>query len=337
MDKPKLLDLVRLVIRQRHYSIRTEQSYLYWIRHYIRHHNMRHPVDMGATEVTSFLSYLATERRVSASTQNQALSAILFLYRDVLEIQLPWLDGVVRAKRSKRLPVVFTREEIAKILSQLEGTKWLVVSILYGSGLRLMEGLRLRIKDIDFNYRQILVRSGKGNKDRVSVLPEIVIDSLRHHLERVKSLHKQDLVQGLGRVEMPYALDRKYPSAGIEWGWQYAFPSYRISTNPRTGAKGRHHVYEQTIQRAIKQAIRCAGIHKPGSSHSFRHSFATHLLEDGYDIRTAQELLGHKDVKTTMIVAPGVLPPATLVLPCTSYTHVMNKGAKAVKSPADQL
>jgi len=337
MDKPKLLDQVRSVIRQKHYSLRTEQAYIQWIRRFIYFHNMRHPVDMGTDEIKIFLTYLAVERHVSASTQNQALSAILFLYKHVLGIQLPWIENVTRAKRSARLPVVFTRDEVAAILSHLEGTKWILVNLLYGSGMRLMECLRLRVKDVDFNYRQITIRDGKGGKDRTTVLPENVIEPLRQHLVRVKRIHDQDLTNNIGRVEMPYALDRKYPNAGLEWGWQYAFPSGKISVDPRTGRHGRHHLNEKALQSAIKQAIRKAGVIKPGSSHSFRHSFATHLLEDGYDIRTVQELLGHKDVKTTMIVAPGVLPPTTLVLPCTSYTHVMNKGAKAVKSPADRL
>jgi integron integrase len=275
---------------------------------------------MGKHEIEAYLSHLAVERGVSAATQNQALSAILFLYRDVLDIQLPWLDNVQRAKRPKRLPVVFSREEVNQIISRSTGVKWIILNILYGGGLRLMEALRLRVKDINFDNHQVLVRDGKGGKDRVTVLPECIVIPLKGQLEQVKNLHAHDLEQGLGCVEMPKALSLKYPNACHELAWQYVFPSSKLSRCPRTGRKGRHHIDEKTIQRAVKEGMRSAGIAKHASTHTFRHSFATHLLEDGFDIRTIQQLLGHKDVSTTMI-----------------YTHVINKGAMAVPSPADRL
>ena len=316
---PKLLDQVRELIRIRHYSIRTEQAYLQWIRRFILFHGKRHPTDMGARELTEFLSHLAVQRNVSASTQNQALNALLFLYRDVLKIQLPWLDEVQRAKKPQHLPVVFTREEVRALLAQLEGTRWLMAMLTYGAGLRLLECLRLRVKDVDFEYLQILIRDAKGQKDRVTVLPKTLIEPLRTHLLKVKQLHESDLRAGYGSVHLPFALATKYPSAEREWGWQYVFPSSRRSVDPRSGAERRHHAPEDALQRAIKLAIRKANIIKPGSVHTLRHSFATHLLESGYDIRTVQELLGHADVSTTMI-----------------YTHVLNRGGRGVVSPVDR-
>ena len=316
--KPRLLDQVRGVLRRKHYSIRTEQSYVDWIRRFILFNAKRHPAQMGKAEVTAFLTYLAARRNVAASTQNQALSAILFLYREVLELELEWVDGFERSKRPARLPVVLTLAEAHSVLSQLDGTKWLMASLLYGAGLRLMECLRLRVKDVDFGYGQILVRDGKGAKDRVTMLPQAVIEPLTAHLERVRALHNRDLAAGYGEVWLPHALDRKYPRAAREWGWQYIFPSRKLSTDPRSGAIRRHHLDEDVLQRAVKEAARLADVRKPVSCHAFRHSFATHLLENGYDIRTVQELLGHSDVSTTMI-----------------YTHVMNKGGRGVRSPLD--
>jgi integron integrase len=304
----------------RHYSLRTEESYSRWIKEYILFHHKRHPGEMGEREVSEFLSYLAMQRRVAASTQNQALSAILFLYRDVLKQPLDWLEKVERAKKPSRLPVVFTREEVRAILAELDRSKWLMASLLYGSGLRLMECLRLRVKDIDFGYHQIMVRDGKGNKDRATMLPTSLEEPLQRHLAKVKALHEQDLKEGFGQVYLPLALEQKYPKADREWGWQYVFPATKRSVDPRSGTVRRHHVAESALQKAVYAAIRAAGIIKPGSCHSFRHSFATHLLENGYDIRTVQELLGHKDVSTTMI-----------------YTHVMNRGGKGVRSPMDLL
>jgi integron integrase len=317
-DPPRLLDQVREVIRMRHYSIRTEQAYVQWIRRFILFNGKRHPREMGASELTAFLSHLATQHHVAASTQNQALNAILFLYRDVLKIALPWLDEVQRAKKPQHLPVVFTREEVKALLAQLQGTTWLMAMLTYGSGLRLLECLRLRVKDVDFHYKQLLVRDAKGHKDRVTMLPNSLIEPIRTHLVRVRQLHELDLRAGFGRVHLPHALAVKYPTADREWGWQYVFPSSRRSIDPRSGIERRHHAPEDALQRAVKQAIRKAAIVKPGSVHTLRHSFATHLLESGYDIRTVQELLGHADVKTTMI-----------------YTHVLNRGGRGVVSPVD--
>ncbi len=316
--KPRLLDQVRGVLRRKHYSIRTEQSYVDWIRRFILFHGKRHPSQMGKAEVSAYLTHLAVQRDVAASTQNQALSAILFLYRDVLEQELEWIEGFERAKRPARLPVVLTPAETRAVLAQLEGTKWLMASLLYGSGLRLMECLRLRVKDVDFGYGQILVRDGKGAKDRVTMLPQALIEPLQAHLEKVRALHRRDLGAGYGEVYLPYALERKFPRAPREWGWQYVFPSRKLSADPRSGAMRRHHLDEDVLQRAIKKAARNADVRKPVSCHAFRHSFATHLLENGYDIRTVQELLGHSDASTTMI-----------------YTHVMNKGGRGVRSPLD--
>ena len=317
---PRLLDQVRARIRFKHYSIRTEQAYTDWIKRFVRHFDKRHPSEMGAEEVRAFLSHLAVAGRVSASTQNQAKSALLFLYKEVLGVDLPWLDKVEAAKTSKRLPVVLTRNEVMAVLSRLEGSHGLLARLLYGTGLRIMEGLRLRVKDVDFGRSEILVRDGKGAKDRVTMLPASLAPALREHLERVRRLHLEDLAAGYGEVYLPYALDRKYPAAGREWGWQYVFPSAKLSVDPRSDVTRRHHVQDQAVQRAIHQAVRDAGIVKPATPHTLRHSFATHLLESGYDIRTVQELLGHSDVSTTLI-----------------YTHVLNRGGRGVASPLDRL
>jgi integron integrase len=316
----QFLDSVRSQIRLRHYSIRTEEAYLRWIREFIVFHNKRHPAELGDAHITEFLSHLATKKNVAESTQNQALSALLFLYKDVLAIQLPRLDKVERAKKPSRLPVVFTREEVRSILLQLDGTKWLIASLLYGSGLRLMECLRLRVKDVDFDYRQIIVRDGKGGKDRLTLLPASLLESLHKQLDRVRKLHETDLKEGYGQVYLPFALERKYPKASREWAWQYIFPSSKRSVDPRSGIVRRHHFAENSLQKAMSVAIRRAGISKAGSCHTLRHSFATHLLESGSDIRTVQELLGHSDVSTTMI-----------------YTHVIKLGAGGTRSPVDSL
>jgi integron integrase len=317
--KPKLLDQLREQIRVRHYSIRTEAVYLHWVRQFIRFHKLRHPADMGAAEVEQFLSYLAVQRTVSASTQNQALAALLFLYKQVLRIELPWLDGVVRAKQPERLPLVLSREETQQLLAQFSGELGLITGLLYGSGMRLMEAVRLRVKDVDFQRREVLVRDGKGMKDRVTLLPDSLRDGLQAHLAWVKAQHGRDLAEGFGEVYLPFALARKYPAAPREWGWQYVFPASRRSIDPRSGAERRHHFDEQRVQRAFKPALRAAGIIKPATPHTLRHGFATHLLESGQDIRTVQELLGHADVKTTMI-----------------YTHVLNRGGLGVLSPLDR-
>ena len=316
---PKLLDQVRGKIRLKHYSIRTEQAYVDWIRRFILFFGKRHPRDLGAAEVEQFLTHLAVEGNVAASTQSQAKSALLFLYREVLDNELPWLDNVERAKVPKRLPVVLTREEVMAVLTRLEGTHWLVASLLYGTGLRIMEALRLRVKDVEFSRKEILVRDGKGFKDRVTMLPAALAAPLAEHLKRVKALHEQDLAAGRGAVYLPYALERKYPGAARDWAWQYVFPSAGLSEDPRTGIVRRHHLQDQAVQRAMRQAVRDAGVDKPATPHTLRHSFATHLLEGGYDIRTVQELLGHADVSTTMI-----------------YTHVLNKGGRGVTSPLDR-
>lgn len=319
-EPPKLLDQVRGKIRLKHYSIRTEQAYVDWIKRYILFFDKRHPKDLGAHEVEQFLTHLAVERRVSASTQNQAKSALLFLYKEVLAIDLPWLDNVERAKAPKRLPVVLTPAEIQKILAQLDGTNLLITSLLYGTGMRILEALRLRVKDVDFSRKEILIRDGKGFKDRVTMLPIALIEPLNAHLKRVKALHEQDLQAGFGAVYLPYALSKKYPYAERDWTWQYVFPSAKLSMDPRSGETRRHHIQDQVIQRAVRQAVVDANLTKPATPHTFRHSFATHLLESGYDIRTVQELLGHSDVSTTMI-----------------YTHVLNKGGRGVSSPLDAL
>ncbi len=315
---PRLLDRLRGAIRRLHYSRRTEEAYIHWTKRFIYFHGKRHPSELGEADVTAFLNHLATDRNVAAATQNQALSALLFLYKEALGTDLPWLDGLVRAKRPERMPVVLTVEEVQKLLSCLEGTQWLMVSLLYGTGIRLMECLRLRIKDVDFGYRQILVRDGKGEKDRITMLPERLIEPLRNQMERVRRIHDADLREGFGEVHLPYALARKYPRAGFEWIWQYVFPSKNRSADPEDGVIRRHHLDESVLQRAVKNASRITGIPKPVHCHTFRHSFATHLLQNGYDIRTVQELLGHADVSTTMI-----------------YTHVLNRGGRGVQSPLD--
>ncbi len=317
---PKLLDIVRGKIRLKHYSIRTEQAYVDWIKRYILHFDKTHPRDLGAADVEAFLTYLAVQSKVSASTQNQAKSALLFLYKEVLGIELPWLDKVQKAKAPKRLPVVLAKDEVARILNRLEGTNYLVVSLLYGTGMRILEVLRLRVKDIDFSRKEILIRDGKGFKDRVTMLPVSLVKPLQAHMEKVKGLHEADLANGFGEVYLPNALEKKYPYAARDWAWQYVFPSARLSVDPRGGGTRRHHVQDQAIQRAVRQTVVDAGITKPVTPHTFRHSFATHLLESGYDIRTVQELLGHSDVSTTMI-----------------YTHVLNKGGRAVASPLDVI
>ena len=291
-----------------------------WIRRFILHNSKRHPSEMGATEITDFLSYLATTRHVAASTQNQALAAIHFLYRSVLRLELPLLDTHVRARRPSRLPVVLTQGEVAAILGHLKGTHWLVGSLLYGSGLRLLEGLRLRVKDLDFDQRVLMVRGGKGAKDRVTMLPEQLRSPLQLHLENVRRKHQGELQEGFGSVELPFALLQKYPSAARSWSWQYVFPADRRSVDPRSGEVRRHHLDASAVQKAVRRAVKIAGLTKHATCHTLRHSFATHLLEAGYDIRTVQELLGHSDVRTTMI-----------------YTHVLNRGGRAVRSPLDYM
>lgn len=313
----KLLDQVRDALRLKHYSYRTEQAYVGWISRYILFHNKRHPKDLGAREVEAFLTHLAVNEHVAAATQNQAFSALLFLYRAVLQRDLGPLDAL-RARRPRRVPTVLTQEETRRLLAQLSGIYGLMTRLLYGSGLRLMECLRLRVKDLEFERRAVVVRDGKGEQDRVTILPDSLIPMLKEHLMRVKRLHEEDLARGNGAVYLPDALERKYPNANREWGWQYVFPSGRLSVDPRSGAVRRHHLDESGLQKAVRQAARRAGIVKPVGPHTLRHCFATHLLENHYDIRTVQELLGHKDVKTTMI-----------------YTHVLNRGGLAVQSPLD--
>jgi integron integrase len=316
--KPKLLEQVRDAIRVKHYSIRTEQAYIDWIKRFILFHHKRHPREMAEMEVTQFLTHLARDRNVAASTQNQALSALLFLYKEVLKQEIGWLGKVERAKRPPKLPVVLSAGEVRQVCARLHGDDRLMAALLYGSGLRLMECVRLRVKDVDFAYAQITVRDGKGGKDRVTMLPVNLAEPLRRHLAKVKMQHEQDVRDGFGTVHLPFALARKYPSADREWAWQYVFPSSRLSLDPRSGRRQRHHVSEAILQMALKRAVRASGIAKPASCHTLRYSFATHLLENGYDIRTVQELLGHKDVSTTMI-----------------YTHVLNKPGIGVKSPLD--
>lgn len=317
---PRLLDEVRSAIARRHYSRRTEETYIHWIKRFIFFSGKRHPRGMGQGEVTGFLNHLARELNVASATQNQALAAILFLYKEVLGQPLPWLDGLERASRPTRVPTVLSVAEVQRLLGKMRGVKWLMASLLYGSGLRLRECLKLRVKDLDFDYRQILVRDGKGAKDRVTMLPESVIEPLQEHLRRVRALHDADLVNGYGDVELADAIARKYPRAPYEWGWKFAFPSHRLSTDPATGVVRRHHLYENYVIRGVKEAVRAARISKHVSCHTLRHSFATHLLQSGQDIRTVQEPLGHSDVSTTMI-----------------YTHVLNRGGQGVKSPLDRL
>jgi integron integrase len=317
-NKPKLLDQVREAIRLKHYSIRTEQAYCDWIKRFILFHHKRHPAEMAEPEITSFLTHLAAKSNVAAATQNQALSALLFLYKEVLRHEIGWLEKIERAKKPARVPVVLTHAEVRKFFGELHGTTKIMAGLLYGSGLRLMECVRLRVKDVDLGYLTVTVRDTKGGRDRVTMLPTNLAQALQRHLLKRRSQHEQDVADGFGTVYLPYALARKYPNANREWMWQYVFASSRLSIDPRSGQKHRHHMAESILQRAVKDAIRRAGINKPATCHTLRHSFATHLLERGYDIRTVQELLGHKDVSTTMI-----------------YTHVLNRPGIAVKSPLD--
>ncbi len=316
-NKPKLLEEVRTNLRLNRYSARTEESYVAWIKKFILFNNKTHPEKLGAEEIKNYLNYLSVDRHVSSSTQNQALQGILYLYKNVLHKDIGWIDEIKKSSRIKHLPVVFSKKEVIKILDHLFGVQKLIASLLYGGGLRLSEALRLRIKDIDFDYQQIVVRDGKGEKDRHTILPSSIIPELKKHLNEVYKQHKEDLIKGKGETLLPYALKNKYPNAGKEFGWQYAFPADKFISDKESGLMFRWHIHESTVQRAVKEAIKKAGVIKPGSPHTFRHSFATHLLENGYDIRTIQELLGHSSVKTTMI-----------------YTHVLNKGL-GVKSPLD--
>lgn len=318
--EPPVVERLREAIRARHYSRRTESAYAGWVRRFVRFHQGRPPGRMGEKEVTAFLSWLANRRHVAASTQNQALNALIFLYRHVLRRDLPWLDGVARAKKPRRLPVVLTRDEVRAILQRLGGAPRLMCTLMYGSGLRVLECCRLRVKDVDFSSHQIAVRGGKGQKDRMTVLPAVVEDALTRHLAAVRQQHHEDLARGAGWVELPFALARKYPHAGREWAWQWVFPATRTYVEPETRQRRRHHLHESVVQRAFRTAMIGARLGKMASCHTLRHSFATHLLEDGYDIRTVQELLGHRDVSTTMV-----------------YTHVLNRGWGGVRSPADRI
>lgn len=320
IDQLELFDQVRHAIRLRHYSLRTEQVYLNWTKRFILFHNKKHPIEMGAKQIQQFLSHLAVSQNVSASTQNQALCAMVFLYKQVLNIKLPEFDTIVWAKKPKKLPVVFSKTEMKSVLSQLTGTYWIMANLLYGAGLRLIECLRLRVKDIDFIYNIITIHDAKGQKDRRTVLPVVIRDPLENHLRQIKKVYLKDREEKLPGVHLPFALEQKYPSAGKNWGWFWAFPAANLSVDPRSGIMRRHHLHQSVIQRVIKQAIRKAGIDKHAGCHTLRHSFATHLLEDGYDIRTVQELLGHSNVSTTMI-----------------YTHVLNNGGITVISPADKI
>jgi integron integrase len=314
-----LFALARERMRTRHFALRTEQAYLHWLRRFVAFHRRKHPRELGAPHVEQFLTYLAVHRKVSAATQNQALQALLFLYRHVLEIQLPWLDGVTRAAQPKRLPLVLTRAEVRALLVELEGTVWLIASLLYGSGLRLSEGLRLRVKDLALDRGELIVREAKGGKDRITMLPQALDAPLRAHLARLRAWFEEERRRGRPGVSLPFALARKYPDAGAQWGWQYLFPTSQLCRDPYSGLPARHHLHEKVVQRAVQGAVHKAGLSRPASCHTLRHCFATHLLEDGYDIRTVQELLGHSDLKTTMI-----------------YTHVMGRGAGGVRSPLDR-
>lgn len=316
---PRLLEQLRARIRRLGLSTRTEEAYVGWVRRFILANGKRHPREMGAREVEAFLTRLATQGQVAVSTQNQALSALLFLYREVLSQELPWMEDIRRAKRPARLPVVLSRHEVAALLDEMEGVTWLQASLLYGAGLRLLECLRLRVQDVDFVRREITVRQGKGGKDRRTMLPAVVVEALQGQLVEARRVHERDLAAGYGEVWLPYALARKYRHAAREWQWQYVFPASQRSTDPRSGVKRRQHLDESVLQRAVKLAVRRADIAKPATCHTLRHSFATHLLESGADIRTVQELLGHKDVATTQI-----------------YTHVLNRGAGGVISPLDR-
>jgi len=317
--KSKLLELCRERCRVKHYSLRTEEAYLGWVRRFIFFHNKKHPAEMGGYEVESFLTHLAVKGHVSPSTQNQALSALLFLYREVLHLQLEWMENVVRAKQAIRLPVVLTVEQVNSVLARLDGREWLMASLLYGTGMRLMECVRLRVKDVSFEKNEIVVRDGKGGKDRRTMLPARLCDPMRTQLEKVRELHREDTDENWDGVYLPDALERKYPNANKLMAWQYVFPATRRARDPRDGKIRRHHIDEKVLQRAVSKAAQAAGMDKPVSCHTLRHCFATHLIEAGYDIRTVQELLGHKDVATTQI-----------------YTHVLNKGGRGVQSPLDK-
>jgi integron integrase len=319
MATPKLLDVVRDRLRTQHYSARTEAAYLQWIRRYIRFHRGQHPRDLRGPAIEQFLTFLAVERRVSAPTQNQALAAILYLYRNVYDVEIGWIDGVVRAKASEHMPVVLSREEVKRVLGFMTGTEWLICALLYGSGMRLTECLQLRIKDVRFDYKEIAVRNGKGQKDRVTILPQQLIPQLQVQVARVRTLCEVDREAGRGGVAVPHALLRKYPDAPTDWRWQYLFPSRRLRLDPQSGSWLRHHVDQRQVQRAMHGAVRQSGLSQPASCHTLRHSFATHLLDAGNDIRTVQELLGHADVKTTQI-----------------YTHVLQRGGHGVLSPLDR-
>lgn len=321
MDQPQkpLLEQLRDLLRSRHYSLRTEESYLDWVRRYVLFHGKRHPRELGTDELLAFLNHLAVELNVSASTQNQARCALLFLYRELLQVDPGELKGILAAREPRRLPTVLTRTEARAVIAELTGVYQLMAQLLYGSGLRLMECLRLRVKDLDFTLHQLTVRDGKGMHDRVTMLPERLSQPLREHLRGVQRIHAQDLADGYGEVYLPFALARKSPGAARAWGWQYLFPADQRSIDPRGGNVRRHHIHESALQRAVKEAVQASGVTKHASCHTFRHSFATHLIESGYDIRTVQELLGHADVKTTMI-----------------YTHVLNRGGRGVRSPLDE-
>ena len=320
ISSPKLLERVKNAIRTKHYSRKTENSYCSWIKRYILYHNKKHPKDMGEVQIRRFINHLAVKRKLSASTQNQALCAILFLYREVLGVELDRIDKIHWAKKPKRLPVIFSKEEVKAIIAEITGVYRLMTMLLYGSGLRLKECLRLRVKDIDFDNQQIFIREGKGNKDRYTILPKAIESKLKSHIKSVENIHKRDIEAGNDSVYMPYALEKKYPNAGKKIGWHFLFPSKNLSNDPVSGIRRRHHLHERTLQRAVKKAIKRAGIRKHGGCHTFRHSFATHLLEDGVNVRAVQELLGHKNLETTMV-----------------YTHVMNKSKAGIESPADKL
>ncbi|MCK5131487.1 MAG: integron integrase [Candidatus Sabulitectum sp.] len=320
LNKPRLLDQMHDSLRSRHYSPRTERSYCNWVKRFIYFHNIRHPRDMSEPEINAFLTHLAVKENVSASTQNQALAALLFLYRNVIGREVGDLDGIIRARKPKRLPVVMTREEVKSVLTHLVGDKWLIASLMYGTGVRLTECMSLRVQDIDFSRNEIHIRDGKGAKDRVSMLPESLRKSIQEHLKSVRAIHRKDLVDGWGRVLLPDALERKYTNAPEEWRWQWVFPQKSRWKNQKTDEEGRHHMDQSIMQKAFKRAVCRSGFTRHATCHTLRHSFATHLLDNGYDIRTVQELLGHKDVRTTMI-----------------YTHVLNRGGRGVKNPLDSL
>jgi len=320
ISSSKLLERLKEEIQVKHYSPKTEESYCGWVRRFILFHNKKHPKKLGEKEIKQYINHLAVKQNLAAATQNQALCAILFLYREVLDIELEDIENIRWAKKAKRLPVVFSKKEVTRIMAELSGVYKLMVMLMYGSGLRMKECLQLRIKDIDFDNKQVIVRAGKGKKDRYTLMPKTIVKSLKKHMKKVKKLHDQDLAAGNGSVYLPYSLDKKYPNANKKFGWQYLFPSKTLSEDPDTGIKRRHHIHGRTLQRAVKTAIKRAGIRKHGGCHTFRHSFATHLLEDGANVRVVQELLGHRNLETTMV-----------------YTHVMSKSKAGVESPADRI